>query len=182
MLKIRTKIANSLIEAVIGAAMASGRLTIKQLRYDYYVASYNPNLAKRQAFKILAKGELYPSKKQYFIIEPTHFLVNQAKQDEFELIFYYQLPKEEVKTFPITEQEKKNVLDDESLMAVNLPFPLVLYSPQSKALLAEYYVDFEGVLRLTVKDVESKKYAMLKNIDTDEQIQVVKNLRIVELY
>jgi hypothetical protein len=189
MLNFKSKLGAPLIEAVaIGAAvMASGRLTIKQLRYDYYVASYNPDLEKREAFKILAKGELYPSKTRYFIIEPANFMVNQAKQDEFELMFYYKLPPKEVKTLPIANQEKSAQiqaldLDDENYIAVNLPFPLVLYSPHSKVLLAEYSVDFEGALRLTVKDVESEEYAMLKNIYTGEQIQAVKNLRIVELF
>lgn len=168
--------------------MASGRTTIKQLRYDFYIASYNLQLKKRQAYLLASGGEKYPSKtRRYFIIEPSYSLEQNKSQDDFRLIFYKQ--NDTANDYRIGHKRKRDQikeryheLDNEHYVAVNLPYPFVMYSPGSKELEAEYYIDIEGALRLTVIDKAILKHPRLKNIYTGELLEEVKDLRIAELY
>jgi len=175
-------------EAVsIGSAiLASGRRTIKELRYDYFIYSYNTELRKKQAFKLFSKGQEYPSEKILFDMLPAYSKITKETQERIELRFYFK-PSSNTHNLYIADNRKKSQIEryhdfNNDYYDLKLNYPsFVIYAPHSKELVAEYYCDYEGALRLTIRDAHSRQYAKLLDENTSEVIQDINNLRVAEL-
>lgn len=173
--KIFTAVADGL------SIVSSGRVTIKELRFDFFVGSFHPKSnSSNWVYQICSAREPFPSKqKRAFYIEPANWVMYEKPQEELELFFYFCSPFEEGSVQKTNNCTDFQYLHEQTFNHQYIGEPLIIYAPNIKKLKAEYWIDQKGSLLMSIINCDSGDYAKAKQLD--QTFVEAKDLLVLQL-